>query len=109
VQLPLPRQVYSKQVLMASTLPKMLTASIPSTWAFFRPSVADWCHVRQPSNRILKRSNIAIAGQEAVVVGRSDIVGKPAAMLLLNANATLRCAIRRRMICLRSAAAPIFW
>jgi methylenetetrahydrofolate dehydrogenase (NADP+)/methenyltetrahydrofolate cyclohydrolase len=38
---------------------------------------------------ILKRSKIPIAGQEAVVVGRSDIVGKPAAMLLLNANATV--------------------
>jgi methylenetetrahydrofolate dehydrogenase (NADP+)/methenyltetrahydrofolate cyclohydrolase len=39
--------------------------------------------------QILKRSNIPIAGQEAVVVGRSDIVGKPAAMLLLNGNATV--------------------
>ena len=38
---------------------------------------------------ILRRSGIAVAGQEAVVVGRSDIVGKPVAMLLLNANATV--------------------
>ncbi len=38
---------------------------------------------------ILRRSTIPIAGQEGVVVGRSDIVGKPAAMLLLNANATV--------------------
>ena len=38
---------------------------------------------------ILKRSKIPIAGQEAVVVGRSDIVGKPVAMLLLNNNATV--------------------
>jgi methylenetetrahydrofolate dehydrogenase (NADP+) / methenyltetrahydrofolate cyclohydrolase len=38
---------------------------------------------------ILKRSHIAVAGQEAVVVGRSDIVGKPVAMLLINANATV--------------------
>jgi methylenetetrahydrofolate dehydrogenase (NADP+)/methenyltetrahydrofolate cyclohydrolase len=38
---------------------------------------------------ILKRSNIPVAGQEAVVVGRSDIVGKPVAMLLLNGNATV--------------------
>jgi methylenetetrahydrofolate dehydrogenase (NADP+)/methenyltetrahydrofolate cyclohydrolase len=38
---------------------------------------------------ILKRSNIPVAGQEAVVVGRSDIVGKPLAMLLTNANATV--------------------
>lgn len=38
---------------------------------------------------ILKRSGIPIAGQYAVVVGRSDIVGKPAAMLLLHENATV--------------------
>jgi methylenetetrahydrofolate dehydrogenase (NADP+)/methenyltetrahydrofolate cyclohydrolase len=38
---------------------------------------------------ILRRSGIPIAGQRAVVVGRSDIVGKPAAMLLLNENATV--------------------
>jgi methylenetetrahydrofolate dehydrogenase (NADP+)/methenyltetrahydrofolate cyclohydrolase len=38
---------------------------------------------------ILKRSNIPVAGREAVVVGRSDIVGKPVAMLLINGNATV--------------------
>ena len=38
---------------------------------------------------ILKRSQIPISGQHAVVVGRSDIVGKPAAMLLLHQNATV--------------------
>jgi methylenetetrahydrofolate dehydrogenase (NADP+)/methenyltetrahydrofolate cyclohydrolase len=39
--------------------------------------------------QILKRSNIPIAGAEAVVLGRSDLAGKPAAMLLLNQNATV--------------------
>ena len=38
---------------------------------------------------MLRRSRIEVAGKEAVVVGRSDIVGKPMAMLLLNANATV--------------------
>ena len=38
---------------------------------------------------ILKRSQIPIAGQHAVVVGRSDIVGKPTAMLLLHEHATV--------------------
>jgi methylenetetrahydrofolate dehydrogenase (NADP+)/methenyltetrahydrofolate cyclohydrolase len=38
---------------------------------------------------ILHRSGIPIAGQHAVVVGRSDIVGKPVAMLLLHQNATV--------------------
>ncbi len=38
---------------------------------------------------ILKRSNIEIAGKNAVIVGRSNIVGKPMAMLLLQENATV--------------------
>lgn len=38
---------------------------------------------------ILKRSGIEIAGKHAVIVGRSNIVGKPMAMLLLQENATV--------------------
>ena len=38
---------------------------------------------------ILERYNIAVAGKRAVVIGRSPILGKPAAMLLLNADATV--------------------
>src|SRR5580698_4768467 len=39
--------------------------------------------------RLLKRYGIAVEGKEAVVVGRSPILGKPMAMMLLNANATV--------------------
>ena len=38
---------------------------------------------------LLKRSNISIEGKHAVVIGRSNIVGKPVAGLLLNENATV--------------------
>ena len=38
---------------------------------------------------VLRRSNIPIAGQRAVVLGRSNIVGKPIAAMLLNASATV--------------------
>ncbi|MDQ3061863.1 MAG: bifunctional methylenetetrahydrofolate dehydrogenase/methenyltetrahydrofolate cyclohydrolase FolD [Acidobacteriota bacterium] len=38
---------------------------------------------------ILKRSDIEIAGKHAVIIGRSNIVGKPMAMLLLQENATV--------------------
>ena len=38
---------------------------------------------------MLRRYNIPVAGRHAVVVGRSDIVGKPMALLLLHANATV--------------------
>jgi methylenetetrahydrofolate dehydrogenase (NADP+)/methenyltetrahydrofolate cyclohydrolase len=39
--------------------------------------------------QVLKRNGIAIAGQRAVVLGRSNIVGKPAAAMLINASATV--------------------
>ena len=38
---------------------------------------------------MLKRSNISVEGKHCVVIGRSNIVGKPMAMLLLHANATV--------------------
>lgn len=44
---------------------------------------------------ILSRSGIIVAGRRAVVVGRSDIVGKPMALLLLHADATVTLAHSR--------------
>src|SRR5437867_11680189 len=90
VQLPLPGQVDSKKILMAVDPAKDVDGFHPVNVGFLstqRPGLVPCT----PAGiiEILKRSNIPIAGQEAVVVGRSDIVGKPAAMLLLNANATV--------------------
>ncbi|MGO9680981.1 MAG: bifunctional 5,10-methylenetetrahydrofolate dehydrogenase/5,10-methenyltetrahydrofolate cyclohydrolase [Candidatus Sulfotelmatobacter sp.] len=90
VQLPLPPQVDSKRVLMAVDPAKDVDGFHPVNVGFLstqRPGLVPCT----PAGviEILKRSSIPIAGQEAVVVGRSDIVGKPAAMLLLNANATV--------------------
>jgi methylenetetrahydrofolate dehydrogenase (NADP+) / methenyltetrahydrofolate cyclohydrolase len=90
VQLPLPPQVDSKRVLMAVDPAKDVDGFHPVNVGFLstqRPGLVPCT----PAGviEILQRSQISIAGQEAVVVGRSDIVGKPAAMLLLNANATV--------------------
>jgi len=90
VQLPLPPQVDSKKVLMAVDSAKDVDGFHPVNVGFLstqRPGLVPCT----PSGviEILKRSDIPIAGQEAVVVGRSDIVGKPVAMLLLNGNATV--------------------
>src|SRR6202453_391208 len=90
VQLPLPPQVDSKQVLMAVDPSKDVDGFHPVNVGFLstqRPGLVPCT----PAGviEILNRSQIPITGQEAVVVGRSDIVGKPAAMLLLNANATV--------------------
>ncbi len=98
VQLPLPSQVDSKKVLLAVSPEKDVDGFHPMNVGYLstqRPGLVPCT----PSGiiEILKRSNIAIAGAEAVVVGRSDIVGKPTAMLLLNANATVTvCHSRTR-------------
>jgi methylenetetrahydrofolate dehydrogenase (NADP+) / methenyltetrahydrofolate cyclohydrolase len=90
VQLPLPRQVDSKKVLLSVDPAKDVDGFHPMNVGFLstqRPGLVPCT----PAGvlEILQRSNIPIAGREAVVVGRSDIVGKPAAMLLINANATV--------------------
>ncbi len=90
VQLPLPPQVDAKKVLMAVDPAKDVDGFHPMNVGFLstqRPGLVPCT----PAGiiEILKRSHIALSGQDAVVVGRSDIVGKPTAMLLLNANATV--------------------
>ena len=90
VQLPLPRQVDSKKVLLAVDPAKDVDGFHPMNVGFLstqRPGLVPCT----PAGimEMLQRSGIKTAGQEAVVIGRSDIVGKPMSMLLLNANATV--------------------
>jgi methylenetetrahydrofolate dehydrogenase (NADP+)/methenyltetrahydrofolate cyclohydrolase len=90
IQLPLPPQVDAKR-LLDSVLPEKDVDG-------FHPVNAGRLQAGRPALapctpagvvQILKRSGIPISGKHAVVVGRSDIVGKPAAMLLLHENATV--------------------
>ncbi len=90
VQLPLPPQIDSKRVLLAVDPAKDVDGFHPMNVGYLstqRPGLVPCT----PAGvmEILKRGGIPVAGQEAVVVGRSDIVGKPVAMLLLNQNATV--------------------
>jgi methylenetetrahydrofolate dehydrogenase (NADP+) / methenyltetrahydrofolate cyclohydrolase len=90
VQLPLPPQVDSKRVLMSVDPGKDVDGFHPMNVGFLatgRPGLVPCT----PAGilEILERSHIPIGGQEAVVVGRSDIVGKPTAMLMTNRNATV--------------------
>src|SRR5436190_3452428 len=90
VQLPLPAQVDSKKVLLAVDPAKDVDGFHPMNVGVLstqRPGLVPCT----PAGvmEMLSRSGIKVAGQDAVVIGRSDIVGKPMAMLLLNANATV--------------------
>src|SRR6201989_2126093 len=90
IQLPLPKHVDTKRLLEAVSPDKDVDG--------FHPMNVGRLQSGQPAlapctpagiMEILRRSDLPVAGQNAVIVGRSDIFGKPAAMMLLNASATV--------------------
>ncbi len=98
VQLPLPSHIDAQKALL-TVLPEKDVDG-------FHPCNVGLLSTGRPGPRpctpsgvieLLKRYEIPIAGRNAVVVGRSDIVGKPMAMLLLQENATVTvCHSRTR-------------
>jgi len=94
VQLPLPPQVDSKKILMAVDPAKDVDGFHPVNVGFLSTQRSGLVPCTPAGIiEILKRSGIPIAGQEAVVVGRSDIVGKPVAMLLINGSKKILMAV----------------
>ncbi len=90
VQLPLPKQIDESAILERINPEKDVDGFHPINVGRLsqgQPALAPCT----PAGviEILKRSNIEIAGKHAVIVGRSNIVGKPMAMLLLQENATV--------------------
>ena len=90
VQMPLPRQIDSKRVLMSISPEKDVDGLHPVSVGNLvtnRPGLRPCTPLGVLE--ILKRSQVPIAGARAVVVGRSDLVGKPVAFLLLHEHATV--------------------
>lgn len=90
IQLPLPAQVDTKRVLEAVDPAKDVDGFHPVNLGRLvsgRPGLV----ACTPAGcmEILRRNDIPIEGANAVVLGRSDIVGKPMALLLMHANATV--------------------
>src|SRR5882762_2232909 len=90
VQLPLPPQVDTKRILEAVDPAKDVDGFHPVNLGRLisgRPGLV----ACTPAGcmEILRRNDIQIEGANAVVLGRSDIVGKPMALLLMHANATV--------------------
>jgi len=90
IQLPLPSHVDTKRVLEAVDPAKDVDGFHPVNLGRLvsgRPGLV----ACTPAGcmEILRRNNIPIEGANAVVLGRSDIVGKPMALLLMHANATV--------------------
>lgn len=92
VQLPLPKHINEKTVLEAISLDKDVDGFHPLNIGALSMKGRDPLFVAcTPLGcmELLKRSGVQVAGKNAVVVGRSNIVGMPAAMLLLKADATV--------------------
>jgi methylenetetrahydrofolate dehydrogenase (NADP+)/methenyltetrahydrofolate cyclohydrolase len=90
VQLPLPKHIDTRRVLLAVNPEKDVDGFHPLNLGKL---VANTPGPRPCTPRgileILRRHSIPVAGSHAVVVGRSDIVGKPMALILLHEHATV--------------------
>jgi methylenetetrahydrofolate dehydrogenase (NADP+)/methenyltetrahydrofolate cyclohydrolase len=90
VQLPLPPHVDAGQVLLAVAPEKDVDGFHPvNVGALVTQQKTLVACTPAGLIQILRRSRIPVAGRRAVVIGRSNVVGKPAALLLLNENATV--------------------
>ncbi len=93
VQLPLPKHICEDKILRAISPKKDVDCFHPLNVGklFIGEQGFQPC---TPAGviELLKRSNIEIAGKECVVIGRSNIVGKPMAMLMLREHATVTIA-----------------
>lgn len=98
VQLPLPKHLDEEAILRAVSMEKDVDGLHPMNVGLltmkgreplFAPATPSGCMV------LLEEAGVDIAGKNAVVVGRSNIVGMPVAMLLTKANATVTIAHSR--------------
>ena len=90
VQLPLPEQINEQAVIAAIPPEKDVDGFTPVNVG--RMMIGEKCFLPcTPAGcmRMLESTGVEVTGKHAVVVGRSNIVGKPAAMLLLAKNATV--------------------
>lgn len=97
VQLPVPKQIDTKKVLNSILAKKDVDGFHPLNIGKLVVGDDSAFYSCTPYGivELLKRSNIEIEGKEVVVIGRSNIVGKPMALLLLQENATVTIAHSR--------------
>ena len=90
VQLPLPAHIQEEVVLMAISPEKDVDGFHPMNVGNLNIGRKGFVSCTPAGIvELLKRSNVEIQGKECVVIGRSNIVGKPMAMLMLKENATV--------------------
>lgn len=90
VQVPLPKYIDEDKIAKAISLNKDVDCFNPENLGkLFRGEKCLQPCTPKGIMRLLKEANVELSGKKAAVVGRSNIVGKPAAILLLDKNATV--------------------
>ncbi len=93
VQLPVPPQIDENKIIQAISPQKDVDGFHPHNVGALLSGLAGFVSCTPAGViQLLKRSGIEIAGKSCVVVGRSNIVGKPMAVLMLRENATVTIA-----------------
>ena len=90
VQLPVPKQINEDHIIQAISPKKDVDGFHPASVGALSIGQKGFVSCTPAGViQLLKRSNIEIEGKECVVIGRSNIVGKPMSMLLLRENGTI--------------------
>lgn len=91
VQIPLPKSLNAAKIIQAISPKKDADCLTPENVGKVSLGLKPYVYPCTPKGilRILDEYNIDVSGKHVVVVGRSNIVGKPVAQLLLNRNATV--------------------
>ena len=91
VQLPLPKHIDKNKVILAISPKKDVDGFTPENVGKMVIGLEPYFYPATPQGimMLLDEYNIPIEGKEAVVIGRSNIVGRPMAQLLLKRNATV--------------------
>lgn len=90
VQLPVPKHINEDRIIQAISPKKDVDGFHPASVGALSIGQKGFVSCTPAGViQLLKRSNIEIAGKECVVIGRSNIVGKPMSMLLLRENGTV--------------------
>ncbi len=96
VQLPLPKHIDEDKVIDAIKLEKDVDGFHPLNLAYMHLGrQAIYPATPKGIMTMIERSNISLKGKKALVIGRSNIVGKPVAMMLLKEHATVTIAHSR--------------
>ncbi len=90
VQMPVPKQIDSEKVINAISPEKDVDAFHPQNVGKIMIGNYDFLPCTPAGiMELIKETGVTVSGAECVVIGRSNIVGKPMAMLLLHANGTV--------------------